>query len=60
MLDKHITPNPQLVTAKAMAKLTPGEREHIVFCQQAYIPLSGAAIKRLHQVTGERKVTNGR
>ena len=49
-----ITLNPQLVTAKAMAKLRPIDREHVVFCQQAYIPLSGTLVKKLRQVTGER------
>lgn len=55
----HISLNPQLVTAKAMAKLKPIDREHVVFCQQAYIPLSGALIKRLRAMGGER-IRDGR
>lgn len=50
------TLNPQLVTAKAMTKLKPIDREHVVYCQQGYIPLSGALVKKLTQGDGERKV----
>ena len=51
----HITLNPQLVTAKAMAKLKPIDRAHVVFCQQAYIPLSGALVKKIRIIHGERR-----
>ena len=51
----HISLNPQLVTAKAMAKLKPIDRAHVVFCQQAYIPLSGALVKKIRIIHGERR-----
>lgn len=59
-MDKHITLNPQLVTAKAMAKLSTADKEHVVFHQQCYIPLSGRLAKKLAQGDGERAMKNGR
>jgi len=54
MKQGHISLNPQLVTANAMAKLKPMDREHVVFCQRAYIPLSGALVKKIRIIHGER------
>lgn len=53
MLETTITLNPQLVTAKAMAKLKLVDREHVVFCQHAYIPLSGALVSKIRMISGE-------
>lgn len=50
----HISLNPQLVSGKDMARLKPIDREHVVFCQQAYIPLSGALVSKIRTARGER------
>lgn len=59
-MQAHITLNPQHVTAKQMSMLSPVDRETVVFCQQAYIPLRGTVVKKLRSMVGERIVTNVR
>lgn len=60
MSNTHAASNPQLVTAKAMAKLSVADREAVVLCQQGYIPLSGELVKKLSEETGEKELTNER
>lgn len=55
MKQGHISLNPQRVSAKQMAHLKPLDRDHVVFCQQAYIPLSGTLVRKLRAMSRERK-----
>ena len=58
-MQAHITLNPQHVSGKEMAQLSPVDRGTVVFCQHAYIPLRGGVVKRLRSLNGERIVKNG-
>ena len=40
--------NPQRVTAKAMSCLSTADKEHVVFCQQSYVPLPGWLVQHIN------------
>lgn len=39
--------NPQAVSPKAMQNLSLADKEQVIFCQQAYVPLDGALISAI-------------
>lgn len=50
--------DPTRVSAQAMSRLAPADREDIVFSQQAFIPLSGEQLKKL--IAASKEATNVR
>lgn len=49
--------DPQRVTAKAMSSLSLADREHVVFCQQVYVPLPGYLVKAIAKTQEVRTST---
>lgn len=48
MIDQRY--NPQAVSAKAMQRLCLADREQVLFCQQAYVPLDGTLVNAIEKV----------